>query len=222
MKCRYCGKEFKPAHGSTRYCTVECRDKHSGRVTYNRGTTAVCANCGGLFIKQYGSEKYCCVECREEATAAKQNEWNKEHRHRQRKAKACEYCGREFIPNGGGQKYCTDQCKQKAKHNGMDDDEWLEYLKERRAENLKKANAARPPATPKPKKEPYIGTCVVCGAGFETMNPVQKTCSKDCGRRLRNSRKQKRIPKENIIDNIKVKYRRQNITIKPKDIKKIY
>ena len=40
----------------------------------------------------------------------------------------------------------------------------------------------------------------MCGKPFETYNPSQKTCSKECGRKLQNAHRDKRIPKEQIVD----------------------
>ena len=45
-----------------------------------------------------------------------------------------------------------------------------------------------------------IGTCVVCGNSFDTYNPAQKTCSKECGKRLKHAHKHKRIPKKQLVD----------------------
>lgn len=42
--------------------------------------------------------------------------------------------------------------------------------------------------------------CIVCGKEYETYNPAQKTCSKECGKRLKHAHKHKRIPKSQLVD----------------------
>ena len=42
--------------------------------------------------------------------------------------------------------------------------------------------------------------CVVCGKEYETYNPAQKTCSKECGKKLAHAHKHKRIPKSQLVD----------------------
>ena len=43
-------------------------------------------------------------------------------------------------------------------------------------------------------------TCIVCGKEYETYNPAQKTCSKECGKKLARAHKHKRIPKSQLVD----------------------
>ena len=42
--------------------------------------------------------------------------------------------------------------------------------------------------------------CIVCGKEYETYNPAQKTCSKECGKKLARAHKHKRIPKSQLVD----------------------
>ena len=42
--------------------------------------------------------------------------------------------------------------------------------------------------------------CIVCGKEYETYNPAQKTCSKECGKKLAHAHKHKRIPKSQLVD----------------------
>ena len=42
--------------------------------------------------------------------------------------------------------------------------------------------------------------CIVCGKEYETYNPAQKTCSKECGKKLAHAHKHKRIPKNQLVD----------------------
>ncbi len=200
MICSECGREYTPTHGNSRYCSRECRDKHSGRITYNRGTIGTCKYCGQTFKKIYGSEVYCTVECREIAT--KENK--KENRKVIHPPRECKHCGKTFMPTNGKQIYCCKTCADNHKYcDGLYGQEREQRKKENRSIAAKKReDTRRKTHPPKPKLESkwYTGTCKVCGKEFTTRNPRQKTCSKECGKRLSNARKQHRIPKEQIID----------------------
>lgn len=112
----------------------------------------------------------------------------------------CICCG---TPIEGKRRYCSDQCREKERWRREKEREygsWENYeqvLKERRCEQIRQAQEKK-----KQEKEAkrITGTCIVCGNEFSTFNPRQRTCSKECSRRLENRRKEKRIPKEQIID----------------------
>jgi 5-methylcytosine-specific restriction endonuclease McrA len=197
-----------------KYCSLECRDIHTGRAFHKRGTAATCILCGRSYFRKYGSEKYCSAECKHKVKQERQaragylaNGWAPAPKH-------CAICGTEFIPRSRNHATCSEECRQEYARRAYRERERNKYTEEEKAErlarwdqarreNFKKALAARlekcPPKSKKPK--PMIaGTCVVCGQQFTTLNPAQKTCSKECGRRLANSRKSHRIKKEQIID----------------------
>lgn len=196
MQCKHCGCEFEPTHGLQRYCSLECRDKQSGRNTHQSNTLKVCQVCGKEFLAVKGSEKFCGQGCKQQ------------HRNERSRAKyihvtyvnTCQECGTEFVANRRKQ-YCSEQCKNKHKYEQQiirkwgSVNEWQEEMRKRKATAIQDREAKA-----EAKKIWYEGTCVVCGAEFKTLNPAQKTCSKECGKRLRNARKQKRIPKEQIVD----------------------
>jgi len=131
--------------------------------------------------------------------------------HRQAK---CMICGATFTQSNTLQKTCSDACRsemarqrererQREKtHRGMTDAEWEDHIKQVREENWQKAQEAlrRKPRKPKPVKQIHAGICAVCGEMFTTLNPVQKTCSKECGKRYNYARKQRRVPKDKLID----------------------
>ena len=225
MKCRQCGQEFEPTHGSQRYCSLVCRDRHSGRNTHSAGTEGICKECGATFTKSYGSEKYCSKECRKIYTDRhKDNGYVK----KAPLAFVCEYCGRMAFTSAPPAKYCSQECKNKAgwrqyiacqygsyeaytdmlaqKEREREHQravkqalsekrrmEWAQELARRREERERAKERYRIEHT-------YTRECVVCGNQYTTMNPAQKTCSKKCGKRLSQSRKHHRIPKEQIVD----------------------
>lgn len=208
MKCKYCGAEFEPAHGAQRYCTTICRDKHSGRNTHKQGTTGICQQCGNVFIKAIGNEKYCSAECRTAANKESKRISDRERWHRTHiiEKRICTVCGAEFVPKRPTQETCSHKCYDKQRTikqycNGLTGEEREAYKRESKRKNLEKAMQARK-ANAKPPKERtwYTGTCKVCGKEFRTLNPAQVTCSKECGKRYSNARKQHRIPKAQLID----------------------
>lgn len=204
MKCRQCGKEFKPEHGNQRYCSLVCRDRHSGRNTHSTGTEGTCRECGATFIKSYGSEKYCSAECRRIYTNK-----HKENRYVKKApiAFACEFCGRMSFTNNPRARYCSEECKNKAswiheiesKYGSL---EAYKEEKERKKEKRLLESARRKEEAHKKYIEDHTlhKQCIVCGKPFTTLNSAQKTCSKECGKRLAYARKQHRIPKKQIID----------------------
>lgn len=200
--CKQCGAVFEVFRGPSlrrEYCSIECRDKASGRIRYKQGTVGVCKACGKEFIKQYGNETFCGDECKRNGRL----KWRRErymetYIPKPPKFTTCAYCGAETD----GKKYCSPGCESKAAYKRQKTREfgtWANYqtiLKEAR-EALQIEREKQREAK---KKQPIKKTCVVCGAPFETLNPQQRTCSKQCGRKLSYARKQKRIPKEQIID----------------------
>lgn len=122
----------------------------------------------------------------------------------------CELCGADYWTGNGKAKYCSEACKKEASRRRQA--KW-------RAENpdyFKKYIGEHPEALARFKErhpnyerdrwrkirgtKTCTGTCVVCGASFTTLNPVQKTCSTKCGIKFKNSRKERRIPKNQIVD----------------------
>lgn len=209
MKCKYCGAEFEPAHGAQRYCTTICRDKHSGRNTHKQGTTGICRQCGNVFIKAYGSEKYCSAECRTAALRdskriSGRERWRKLHNYTPPAMQKCVICGEVFAPYRTGQLTCSESCRRKyVLYDGLTGAEREACKAQKRAEADRTRSETRRKNHPPKEKEKtwYTGTCKVCGNEFRTLNPAQVTCSKECGKRYSNARKQHRIPKAQLIDN---------------------
>lgn len=189
------------------YCSIKCRNQHSGRVTYKQGGQKQCAECGNIFRTIKGNEKYCCIECREKGKAKAQRKSSYKHYGWTPTPTTCTICGKEFMPRSRRAKTCSDECRDKLKHlnakERLESKRIAEYgsieaWKEQRSEAIRQRNRSR--AKPKKPKQYYNGTCKVCGNTFTTLNPAQVTCSKQCSKRLQYARKQKRIPKEQVID----------------------
>lgn len=163
-----------------------------------------CQVCGKEFLAAYGSEKFCSKECRDvhrnEIARAK---FKIEYIPKIPKAVKCIFCGSEFVPRRAGTqaKYCSEECKNKAKYEAEIIQEWgsveaWQNELERRKDEARREKIAQREAS----KVWYEGTCKVCGAPFKTLNPSQKTCSKECSKRLQYGHKLHRIPKDQIVD----------------------
>ena len=180
MKCKYCGAEFEPAHGNQKYCSVECR------------TEAL----------------------RDSKRTSDRDSWRRKHNYKPPEKQTCAVCGKEFTPKRKDSvQACSDKCRSrlhtiKRYCNGLTGEAREEFKRESKRKSLEKAaqawkeKAAKEREIKPPKQRTwYTGTCKVCGNEFRTLNPAQVTCSKECGRRYANARKQHRIPKAQLIDN---------------------
>lgn len=178
-------------------------------------------------IKAYHQKYY--AEHREEIISRQKANHPNYERDRWRKirgskeyTKQCVVCGKTFATWNPNKKTCSDECKRcnKNRRRGKRTPEqeharWVirqygseEAYQQHLAEKEKKIQEQMKQTRLRKEQERAerlaknhrIGTCVVCGKTFETYNPMQKTCCKQCGRKLANARKQKRIPEKQIID----------------------
>ena len=97
-KCLHCGKEFKPATSSGKYCGLECwyASRKAGRMV-------PCESCGTIFERKYKGNRACSYECGNKLKQAN-------------RACKCEFCGTEFIrPHGKFQTYCSRRCSMLAR-----------------------------------------------------------------------------------------------------------
>lgn len=183
-----------------------------------------CPICGKAFETEQHGMKYCSDKCREEGKRI----WQSQHPHynrdmsRKRRGtveynKTCIICGRPFKTTLPHQLTCSKECSVEHSHGRKrrtpeqeheryirrkygTEAKRIEYLeeKERQAERdrIKRAEAQK---AEKKSRMLHKG-CVVCGKEFETYNPKQRTCCAECSRKLRNARKQRRIPQSQMID----------------------
>lgn len=199
-KCKICGHEFIKEYSRQVYCSDECkavgfkqnqqrgndkaRENHSGRERsrIRRGSkeyTRECAVCGNTFITWNPNRKTCSDECRDENKRLRDG---KRHRKRSHEEEHARYILRT---------YGSEEAHR----------EYLAELEEKKQESMR-LTKERKEAEKKAKKEANrrFGTCVVCGNTFETNNKRQKTCSKVCGKKYSNARKNGRIPREQMVD----------------------
>ena len=124
--------------------------------------------------------------------------------------KTCELCGADYWAGNGKAKYCSDTCRKAATKARQD--KWrAEHPDYHKAYHAKHPDAVerfkqKNPNYERDRWRKIRGTvesekaCTVCGATFKTANPNQRTCCKKCSSKLNYARKQKRIPKEQIVD----------------------
>lgn len=212
-KCEICGNKFTAYSARSKYCSDNC--KKIARERY--------------LAKWHEEHKNYMQEWHAQNPdyAAK---WYREHKHygrdRSRKKRGtqelkrkCIVCGKEFVTTLPHKLTCSDVCSNQNKLNKARERQtpekahaqWVkrrygsekareEYFKEkeRKAEIVKREREKK--RIEEKEKRKIRGVCVVCGKPFETLNPAQKTCSKECGKKLAYSRKDKRIPKEQLKD----------------------
>lgn len=212
--CEICGKDYWTGNGKAKYCSESCRkeaarrrqakwreenpeyhkayraehpeaykqflEKHPGyerdrwrKIRGSKEYTRKCIVCGKLFTTWRPHKKTCSEDCK-----------NIRKRKRKRKPKTKEQNHIAYIKK----KYGSEEAYQ----------EYLAELEKKKEECKLQAYERR---LKEKESNRRFGICVVCGEPFETYNPAQKTCSKQCSKRLQYSRKDKRISKSQIVDN---------------------
>lgn len=214
--CEICGSDYLTGNGKAKYCSDACR-KIAARIRHDKWLQE-----NPNYLKDYQQkhpDKY-----------KQSPEYSRERSRRIRGSKEytkeCIVCGKVFktwIPH---KKTCSDECKiihEKERDKGRnrnstrkrtpeeEHERWIvrkygseenyqKWLAEQERLKQERIKQAREKREAEKEANHRFGKCVVCGSQYETYNPMQKTCCKKCGRRLANSRKQNRIPKEQMID----------------------
>lgn len=199
--CAVCGRQFIRSSSTHKYCSDKCKDVGSQSVkaeylatkkpqNYDRDRwrkirgsqeyTKECIVCGKTFKTWYPQKITCSDECKK----VREKQYSVKYERlplRAEKAHA-KYIKRQYGSEEAHQKYLAELKKKKQ--------EQMEQTRRKREvekEARRKANL-------------IFGECVVCGNAFKTYNRQQKTCSKECGKKLSYARKQSRIPKNQMID----------------------
>ena len=94
IKCRCCGKMFRPANSKVKICSDECRLMMKRRCAVNavrryraKGaiTEKTCPICGKVFDPQGTPKKYCSPECKRAGRNHNQMIWARAYRRRTKK-----------------------------------------------------------------------------------------------------------------------------------------
>lgn len=164
-------------------------------------TTRVCAWCGKEFEAATIRTACCSEPCRRRWKRSGRNpDWYKKKGERE-----CPICGKVFEPLSYRAVYCSRRCKDRDREK-----ERKRYAAKRidyksRSQIMREAEerkAERQEQKQKELAERYAVAryCVQCGREFHTLQPNQKTCSKECSKARQNRRNDKRINQQNIVD----------------------
>lgn len=211
--CKICGKTYIKCNGKSLYCSDECRAEAA-----RRRIAKWHAEHPG-YSKQYHADHPEVAErFREKHPHYDRDRWRKIRGTVIYKRK-CVICGKEFETPFPQAITCSKECSaiNKRKRDNLRSrnrnrhDYYIrrkygseENRKKHFEQVEKKKQQEREERVEQKQKEKEAkkihGICCVCGKPFETYNPSQKTCSKECGRKLQNAHRDKRIPKEQIVD----------------------
>lgn len=217
-RCCLCGADYYTGNGKAKYCSDECRKeatRRRQRTWYEEHPE---------YHKNYSIDH---PEVRERFTERHPNyarDRSRNIRGSQEHTKQCIVCGKTFVTWNPNKKTCSDECKQanikekakerekkRARDPEKEHKKWirqrygseeahqqhlrdLEQKRQEQKEQTRKRKEAEKEAKRISKK------CIVCGNDFKTFNPKQKTCCKECGKKLSYARKWHRIPKKQIAD----------------------
>lgn len=176
---------------------------HYTPVRYDK----ICQYCGKEFVAHNKSKAYCSKKCRDIALRVKKGikcNPNTEPFH-----KVCAVCGKPFDTFREATITCSTECSKKhRRHNKRHALAWDEYVAKRKAEAearneerqlvksridlIRHINAYANKRVPK--------ECAFCGDAFYSEYPNKKYCSTECSRKANNRKRDKRIPKDKIID----------------------
>lgn len=214
--CQICGGAYIKRNGKSLYCSDVCK-KEAVKRRYARDREKRLAQTREWKKKHpnYNQEWYA------KHPNYDRDRW-REIRGTTVEKRECIICGKEFETARPHKQTCSEKCKRENKRQKdskrsqqrTPEEEHDRYIKrkygseEARLEHLRRMEKAKEVERERRKKQREaeklarmrIGICIVCGEEYRTFNPVQKTCSQVCGKKLDYARKQKRIPKKQIID----------------------
>ena len=214
--CKICGREYIKEYSMHVYCSDACKtiglkqnqkrgnEKakaiHAGRdrSRIKRGSQEYsrdCIVCGKSFTTWLPQKKTCSDECKAV---------HKKERDRSRKRMPEKEHERWIIRRYGSEenykKWLAEQDVLRQRLKQKREQEREQERKARKEAYGNQLEARRIAREARKEANHRIGTCVVCGNSFDTYNPAQKTCSKECGKRLKHAHKHKRIPKKQLVD----------------------
>lgn len=213
-RCKICGAEYIKTNGKSMYCSDACK-KEATRRRYQKNKEKIKA--------QVKAWKEAHPDYRKE-WAEKHPHYERDRFRKIRGTKEyhrkCVICGKPFVTVFPYCITCSKECSQEnrkrrdlkrrrapeeeheyyIRRKYGSEDAYAEYLNVVKLKKLRNIEERAERKRREKEARKIHGTCCVCGKPFETFNPAQKTCSKECGRKLQNAHKDKRIPKEQIID----------------------
>jgi len=171
--------------------------ERSRRMRGSKEYTRECIVCGKVFTTWLPHKKTCSDVCKK-AYGIERDKGRKRDSTQKRtpEEKHKRYIVRKYGSEDNYQKWLAEQeaLKLELEQRREQERQVRKEAYENQIEVRRIAREARKEANHR------IGTCVVCGNSFDTYNPAQKTCSKECGKRLKHAHKHKRIPKKQLVD----------------------
>lgn len=212
--CKMCGKTYIKRNGKSMFCSDECKKarikqryeaEKEQRLAYNQ--------------KYHVEHPEARERFKERHPNYERDRWRK-IRGTTEQIKTCIVCGKEFVTTLPQKKTCSDECKrinckekqrERSKRRELSPEAThRKYIRQRYgseenyqkylAEEARKKQQQQVQLEAEKEASRIHGICIVCGNEFETFNPSQKTCCKECGKKLTYARKQHRIPKNQIVD----------------------
>lgn len=184
--CECCGKEYTAHNKRSRFCSRKCRDvgykQSKGQDSRLEPRHIVCTICGKEFDTFNPTKQTCSDECSK--ALKKEARWKKPYKPKEPLHKQCEICGETFDTHQNCQKICSKaECKKE--HNRIVN----RQLKIRK----------------RGQRQMVMRECKVCGTLFYCLDKESNvTCSHECSlewaRQRRNSRADKRVNKNNLVD----------------------
>ena len=171
--------------------------ERSRRMRGSKEYTRECIVCGKVFTTWLPHKKTCSDVCKkayeiERDKGRKRDSTQKRTSEEEHKR----YIVRKYGSEENYQKWLAEQeaLKQKLEQRREQERQARKEAYENQLEEWRIAREARKEAN---HRKDF---CIVCGKEYETYNPAQKTCSKECGKKLARAHKHKRIPKSQLVD----------------------
>ena len=171
--------------------------ERSRRMRGSKEYTRECIVCGKVFTTWLPHKKTCSDVCKkaygiERDKGRKRDSTQKRTSEEEHKR----YIVRKYGSEDNYQKWLAEQeaLKRKLKQRREQERQARKEVYENQLEEWRIAREARKEAN---HRKDF---CIVCGKEYETYNPAQKTCSKECGKKLARAHKHKRIPKSQLVD----------------------
>lgn len=171
------------------------------KVKYDK----TCAYCGCQFEAHDRRKMFCSRRCRD--ISYKLSKGIKVNANINPYTRICKVCGKEFETFREADVCCSHECtvinrnKRERKKSNRSGNTWQEY------NNIRKEKAKQNKEKKEIEKAWYraIHTvsreCIICGSLFYCLDTSKKkTCSKECSNKYSNIKRDKRIPKEQIVD----------------------
>ena len=190
-------KDYQQKHPDKFKQNPEYARERSRRMRGSKEHTRECIVCGKVFTTWLPHKKTCSDACKK-AYEIERNKGRKRDSTQKRtpEEEHKRYIVRKYGSEDNYQKWLAEQeaLKRELEQRREQERQARKEAYENQLEEWRIAREARKEAN---HRKDF---CIVCGKEYETYNPAQKTCSKECGKKLAHAHKHKRIPKSQLVD----------------------